>query len=282
MEDEKKLAQEELSPAEEAVEATDAAAPSEDVAEAPANEEALEVEEAPEASEGVAEVEEAPAPEKKKKKSKKKIIIPVVAIVAVLLISAILVGVVALALAGVLGIAVIAGIAYVVISFSDPVKHLTLTTYNDYSGYVPYYNCYQVPIDEHNRTASYDVVYQVTGRDNKTEALWIPMEYEDGAIVAIGAYAFCDDDYLTTVELPDSVTEIHEYAFACCDNLTDVYFSSNVDFIGSSAFAHCGERITIHYDGPEYDWNKINFGDQWYGDSEIFISCNDGNRFYAH
>ena len=42
------------------------------------------------------------------------------------------------------------------------------------------------------------------------------------SLTTIGRFAFYDDSYLFTVEIPESVTEIDSYAFAC-PNLTNIY-----------------------------------------------------------
>ena len=55
----------------------------------------------------------------------------------------------------------------------------------------------------------------------------------------IGDYAFYDCDYITAVELPDSVISVGVGAFQSCDTLADVTFSKNLLLISDFAFKDC-------------------------------------------
>ena len=58
-------------------------------------------------------------------------------------------------------------------------------------------------------------------------------------LIAIGSYAFFQCNFLTGVEIPNSVTEIGEAAFQACTGLTGVTIGNSVIEIGSFAFAYC-------------------------------------------
>jgi len=58
-------------------------------------------------------------------------------------------------------------------------------------------------------------------------------------IVAIGAEAFKDSDYVTSVVIPDSVTDIGESAFWNCEALRDIVIPDSVKGIGAKAFYWC-------------------------------------------
>lgn len=59
--------------------------------------------------------------------------------------------------------------------------------------------------------------------------------FPEGAEI-IGDSAYADLEGLTSVVIPDTVTELEEYAFARCYNLTSVKFSDSVLYIGKNAF----------------------------------------------
>ncbi len=66
--------------------------------------------------------------------------------------------------------------------------------------------------------------------------------FEEGSeITGLADYCFSDNDLLTTVKLPDTVTEIGDYAFATCEDLQYVYIPSGVESIGYRAFYGCDE-----------------------------------------
>jgi len=66
--------------------------------------------------------------------------------------------------------------------------------------------------------------------------------FEEGSeITSIAANCFRDNDLLTTVVLPDTVTSIGDYAFATCEDLQYVYIPSYVEYIGKGAFQSCDE-----------------------------------------
>ena len=70
--------------------------------------------------------------------------------------------------------------------------------------------------------------------------------FEEGSeITAIAKNCFRDNDLLTTVVLPDTVTRIGDYAFATCEDLQYVYIPKNVENIGTMAFYGCDELSYI-------------------------------------
>lgn len=68
----------------------------------------------------------------------------------------------------------------------------------------------------------------------------VPSEIDGKTVVRIGDEAFKDNNAITGVILPDTVTEIGGFAFAGCDYLTDVQFSANLVTIGECAFYQSG------------------------------------------
>ena len=63
-----------------------------------------------------------------------------------------------------------------------------------------------------------------------TEIMW------GGKIEKIGKSAFAQNKNLTTVSIPNSVTEIEYGAFAGCENLSDIEIPDSVEAIGGFAF----------------------------------------------
>lgn len=59
------------------------------------------------------------------------------------------------------------------------------------------------------------------------------------SVTNIGIYAFSGCNGLTSVTIPDSVTSLGNYALAYCIKLTSVTIPNSVTSIGNMAFAHC-------------------------------------------
>lgn len=58
-------------------------------------------------------------------------------------------------------------------------------------------------------------------------------------VVSIGSYAFAHFTSLTSVSIPDGITEIADYAFFNCYSLETVNIPQGVTSIGEGAFASC-------------------------------------------
>ena len=50
---------------------------------------------------------------------------------------------------------------------------------------------------------------------------------------------------VTSVTIPDGITELGEYVFSTCDNLTTVKLPSTITVIPKSAFAYCPKLTTV-------------------------------------
>ena len=61
----------------------------------------------------------------------------------------------------------------------------------------------------------------------------------------IGSYLFQSSKMLTTVKLPDTVTQITPYMFSWCSELKEVTIGSNITSIGAYGFANCISLPTI-------------------------------------
>lgn len=78
-----------------------------------------------------------------------------------------------------------------------------------------------------------------TVRSNPVKVASIAFE-SAGACASVGSYAFFDNDGLTSLTLPDSVTSVGDYAFCKCENLNGTLtLSQNETSVGSYAFYLC-------------------------------------------
>lgn len=64
-------------------------------------------------------------------------------------------------------------------------------------------------------------------------------------VVSVGQWAFSDSDTLRSVELPDSITEIHMNAFENCYSLISVKLPNSIKKIGSETFYNCKSLKSI-------------------------------------
>ena len=65
------------------------------------------------------------------------------------------------------------------------------------------------------------------------------------SVTTIGDYAFRGCSSLTSVTIPNSVTTIDSYAFYNCSSLTSVTIGNSVTTIGSEAFASCSSLTSV-------------------------------------
>ncbi len=106
-------------------------------------------------------------------------------------------------------------------------------------------------------------------------AITIPSEVEyngeNYTVIGIGQKAFFQCEKITSIELPNSVTEIEMSAFGGCKGLTEINIGNNISRIWSNAFSGCKnlKSITI----PE---SVIKIGDTAFGSCDslqnVYIS----------
>lgn len=76
-------------------------------------------------------------------------------------------------------------------------------------------------------------------------------------VLTIGADAFIDCQYLTSVTLPEGLTAIEIEAFDDCSGLTRVTIPESVTRIGWSAFVGCSSLTDIYYGGTSDQWAAL-------------------------
>lgn len=69
--------------------------------------------------------------------------------------------------------------------------------------------------------------------------------------------AFVECDKLTSITIPDSVTDILDCAFQECASLSSITVGKGLSFIGDSAFHRCPKLANVYYTGTEEQWNSI-------------------------
>lgn len=81
--------------------------------------------------------------------------------------------------------------------------------------------------------------------------------FEEGSVCErIGASAFWYCTYLTSIELPDSVTSIGNSAFRRCTSLQSVKIGANVNSIGIYAFYYCTKLTSVNFVNPNGWWTS--------------------------
>ena len=79
----------------------------------------------------------------------------------------------------------------------------------------------------------------ITKYNGSGGAVAIPSTFGSHPVTAIGNYAFSEHTLITSVTIPDSVTNICDWAFLLCSSLATVTIGNSVTNIGGYAFAEC-------------------------------------------
>lgn len=149
---------------------------------------------------------------------------------------------------------------------------------------------------------TYYVVTEYKGQDAQVT---IPSAYRGKPIKSIGYKAFCDNNSIEIVIIPDSVTTIEDNAFAGCTSLVDVLIPSSVTSIGDYAFSNCSSLVVVTlpdsisnigafafgdcnsiykfvFEGTQDQWEAINKAENWVGDNGFYVVyCYDVIIFHS-
>jgi len=87
----------------------------------------------------------------------------------------------------------------------------------------------------------------ITGYTGLGGAVTIPSTLDGYPVIAIGASSFQDNNNITSIMIPDSVTTISDNAFQGCVALTSVTIGKEVISIGLNAFAYSTSLISISF-----------------------------------
>ena len=87
-----------------------------------------------------------------------------------------------------------------------------------------------------------------------------------------------NNEEITEVLIPDSVTSIDLGAFKGCSSITTIHIPASVASIGGYAFNNCTSLTSINFKGTKEQWNAISKGDNWNSNvPAIVVHCSDGD-----
>ncbi len=84
----------------------------------------------------------------------------------------------------------------------------------------------------------------ITEYKGSDKEIVIPETYNNYTVTTIGSFVFNGLD-ITSVTMPDTITEIQDYAFASCKQLKNIKLSSNLKTLGADVFFFCSSLETI-------------------------------------
>ncbi|MDE7101093.1 MAG: leucine-rich repeat domain-containing protein, partial [Anaeroplasmataceae bacterium] len=80
-------------------------------------------------------------------------------------------------------------------------------------------------------------------------------------ITEIGLAQFFNFSNITSIIISESVTSIEYYAFSNCSSLTSITIPDSVTTIDYCTFSNCNSLTDVYYEGRKKDWNNINIDD---------------------
>lgn len=93
------------------------------------------------------------------------------------------------------------------------------------------------------------------------------LSFEEGSVLkSIGDEAFMYSDVITSIILPEGLTDIGMYAFSMCDSMNDIYIPSSILNIKTGAFLGTETNVHIALYGP-----LPGFENGWYNDLQTII-----------
>ena len=102
--------------------------------------------------------------------------------------------------------------------------------------YDDYYNCYFITYDSPIMYIGERAFYIC----ESLTSVVIP-----DSVTEIGGWAFCRCPSLTSITIPNGVTSIEQYTFNGCSSLTSVTIPNSVTSIGDGAFQYCESLASI-------------------------------------
>ncbi len=90
-----------------------------------------------------------------------------------------------------------------------------------------------------------DGTAEITRYVGEAQELEVPAELDGNCVISVGQEAFAHCYSLTTIWIPEGVTEIGDRAFYGCESLVNIFMHSGVTRIGNEAFYGCGSIFSI-------------------------------------
>ncbi len=121
-------------------------------------------------------------------------------------------------------------------------------------------------------------VTQYLGNSAEVE---IPESFNGKTVIGIDDEAFYDySDQVTSITIPETVTEIGNYAFHYCTGINSIVIPSSVTYIGYDAFCAWGEGQNIYCNCSE-SYAEENWDSDWREDCEAHVYF-QGEWTYDH
>ena len=79
------------------------------------------------------------------------------------------------------------------------------------------------------------------------------------SVTSIGSWAFYNAKNITSLTLPSTLTSIGSSAFSGCSGIASVTLPSSLTSIGSSAFSGCSGSLTVNCNIPDGNYNSFTF-----------------------
>lgn len=158
-----------------------------------------------------------------------------------------------------------------------------------------------IPTDEHCFRMTSEGLVFLAERYDGGKVLVIPNEIDGVIVTAIAPGGFQDCQGISTVILPDSLTDIGECAFAGCEDIRGLWLPDSMrrigqsafegcigiesvavpgemEFIGENAFTGCARLLYFFYDGYFEDWCALY---NEYVTPFTSVSCLDGDYYHG-
>ena len=129
-----------------------------------------------------------------------------------------------------------------------PCSEVLVTVYGYQTGFPttgPYGQGYQVFVKPQFKISSFNETASIIGLYYCTTALNFPSQIDGKQVISIGNEACKNYSSITSVTIPNTITNIGQSAFENCSNLTVINQSSNLAYISASAFKGCTALTSI-------------------------------------
>lgn len=120
---------------------------------------------------------------------------------------------------------------------------------------------------------------ELSGYKGEEEVVTIPSEYDGKPVVCIESYAFKGCDFITGINIPDTIIWIEHSAFSGCNSISDINFADSVISVENNIFEGT-EWYNSQPDGMIY-LGKIAYGYKGEMPENTTITIADGTRGIA-